>query len=75
MLDRETLRRIRRIQILRSDRNHTLVASGIDPDDLVIISSMDAVTDGMAVRNAAKSAANITTKGWIVFRMLSKSIL
>jgi RND family efflux transporter MFP subunit len=44
---------IRRIQILRSDRTQTLVASGIDADDLVIISSMDAVTDGMAVRNAA----------------------
>ena len=44
---------IRRVKILRSDRNQTLVASGIDAGDLVIISSMDAVTDGMAVRNAA----------------------
>jgi RND family efflux transporter MFP subunit len=44
---------IRRVQVLRSDRHQTLVASGIDAADLVIVSSLDAVTDGMAVRNAA----------------------
>jgi RND family efflux transporter MFP subunit len=45
---------VRRVQTLRSDRHQTLVASGIDADDLVIVSSLDAVTDGMAVRNAAE---------------------
>ncbi len=44
---------IRRVQVLRSDRHQTLVASGIDADELVIVSSLDAVTDGMAVRNTA----------------------
>jgi RND family efflux transporter MFP subunit len=44
---------IRRVQVLRSDRQQTLVASGIDNGELVIVSSLDAVTDGMAVRNAA----------------------
>jgi len=44
---------IRRVQVLRSDRHQTLVASGIDADELVIVSSLDAVTEGMAVRNAA----------------------
>ncbi len=43
---------IRRVEVLRSDRQQTLVASGIEADDLVILSSLDAVTEGMAVRNA-----------------------
>ena len=46
--------KIRRVQVLRSDRHQTLVASGIDADELVIVSSLDAVTEGMAVRNAAE---------------------
>jgi len=45
---------IRRVQVLRSDRHQTLVASGIDADELVIVSSLDAVTEGMTVRNAAE---------------------
>jgi len=45
---------IRRVQVLRSDRHQTLVADGIGADELVIVSSLDAVTDGMAVRNAAE---------------------
>ena len=45
---------IRRVHVLRSDRHQTLVASGIDADELVIVSSLDAVTEGMAVRNAAE---------------------
>ena len=44
---------IRRVGVLRSDRHQTLVASGIEAGELVIVSSLDAVTDGMAVRNAA----------------------
>ena len=44
---------IRQVQVLRSDRHQTLVASGVEADDLVIVSSLDAVTEGMAVRNAA----------------------
>lgn len=44
---------IRQVRVLRSDRQQTLVADGIEDDELVIVSSLDAVTDGMAVRNAA----------------------
>jgi RND family efflux transporter MFP subunit len=44
---------IRRIRVLRSDRHQALVADGLEAGDLVIVSALDAVTDGMAVRNAA----------------------
>jgi len=50
---------IREVRVLRSDRQQTLVAEGIEADDLVIVSSLDAVTDGMAVRNAAKQKTTI----------------
>jgi len=52
---------IRRVQVLRSDRHQTLVASGIEADELVIVSSLDAVTEGMAVRNAADQG-NLTVE-------------
>jgi len=45
---------VRDVRILRSDRQQTLVAEGIETDDLVIVSSLDAVTNGMAVRNVAE---------------------
>ena len=44
---------IRQVQVLRSDRHQTLVASGIEADEFIIVSSLDAVTEGMTVRNAA----------------------
>jgi len=44
--------RVREIEILRSDRQQTLVASGLAQGDLVIVSTLDAVTDGMTVRVA-----------------------
>jgi len=44
--------RVREIEILRSDRQQTLVASGLADGDLVIVSTLDAVTDGMIVRVA-----------------------
>jgi RND family efflux transporter MFP subunit len=44
--------RIREIEVLRSDRKQTLVSSGLAHGDLVIVSSIDAVTDGMLVRVA-----------------------
>ncbi len=56
---------IRRVEVLRSDRHQTLVASGIEADDLVIISALDAVTEGMAVRNAAdqENASDVAPSG------------
>lgn len=45
---------VRNVEVLRSDREQTLVASGIEGGEMVIVSSLDAVTEGMAVRNAAE---------------------
>jgi RND family efflux transporter MFP subunit len=42
--------RIREVEVLRADRQQTLISSGLEEGDLVIISSIDAVTDGMTVR-------------------------
>ena len=44
--------RVREVKVLRSDRLQSLVASGLDGNDLVVVSSLDAVTDGMKVRRA-----------------------
>jgi len=44
---------VRQVRTLRSDRQQTLVSEGLAAGDLVIVSSLDAVTDGMVVRNAA----------------------
>jgi RND family efflux transporter MFP subunit len=49
---------IRRVQVLRSDRNQTLVASGLEAGEQVIVSSLDAVTEGMTVRNAADAESS-----------------
>ena len=42
--------RVREVQVLRADRQQTLISSGLEEGELVIISSLDAVTDGMTVR-------------------------
>jgi len=42
--------RIREVEVLRADRQQTLISSGLEEGELVIISSLDAVTDGMTVR-------------------------
>jgi len=41
---------IRDVEVLRADRQQTLIASGLEEGDLVIVSSLDAVTEGMKVR-------------------------
>ncbi len=43
---------IREVEVLRADRQQTLISSGLEEGDLVIVSSLDAVTDGMTVRQA-----------------------
>jgi RND family efflux transporter MFP subunit len=43
---------IRDVEVLRSDRQQALISSGLEQGDLVIVSSLDAVTDGMTVRRA-----------------------
>ncbi len=44
--------RIREVVVVRSDREFAFIAAGLEEGDLVVISSLDAVTDGMAVRPA-----------------------
>jgi RND family efflux transporter MFP subunit len=42
--------RVREVEVLRADRQQTLISSGLEEGELVIISSLDAVTEGMTVR-------------------------
>jgi len=46
--------RIRDVEVLRADRQQSLIAEGLDGGDLVVVSSLDAVTDGMKVRRAGE---------------------
>ena len=45
--------RIRDLEIVRADREQALVGQGLASGELLIVSSLDAVTDDMVVRNAA----------------------
>jgi hypothetical protein len=47
---------IRDVTVLRADRQQTLISSGLAEGDLVIVSSLDAVTEGMTVRRADAEA-------------------
>jgi RND family efflux transporter MFP subunit len=47
---------IRDVEVLRADRRQTLISSGLEEGDLVIVSSLDAVTDGMIVRETGVEA-------------------
>ena len=46
--------RVRDVEVLRADRQQSLIAAGLDVGDLVVVSSLDAVTDGMKVRRAGE---------------------
>ncbi len=43
---------IREVEIARADRDGSLIRSGLGDGDLVVLTSLDAVTDGMALRIA-----------------------
>jgi len=47
---------IREVEVLRADRQQTLISSGLEEGDLVIVSSLDAVTEGMKVRQTDAEA-------------------
>ncbi len=49
---------IREVVVARSDRDHALVTSGLEPGELVISSALDAVTEGMLVRVAGDGAGD-----------------
>lgn len=51
----ESALRIRDVEIVRSDRQHAYVGSGLEDGDRIVVSALDAVTDGMAVRPADSS--------------------
>jgi RND family efflux transporter MFP subunit len=53
--------RIREVEVMRSDRQQSFVSSGIEGSDLVVVSSLDAVTDGMKVRRAGEESAGGTS--------------
>jgi multidrug efflux pump subunit AcrA (membrane-fusion protein) len=48
---------IREVSVMRSDHDHAYVSSGLADGERVIISSLDAVTDGMAVRSTVDQAS------------------
>ncbi len=43
---------IRDVEVVRADRQQTLLSSGLQEGDLVIVSSLDAITEGMTIRRA-----------------------
>jgi len=59
------LLRVRDVEVLRSDRQQTLVSSGLAQGDQVIVSALDAVTNGMKVRisNGDASQSDPTEDG------------
>lgn len=48
---------VRPVDLVRSDRQNALVGSGLSSGDLVIVSALDAVTDGMRVRTSGEPIA------------------
>lgn len=59
--DPSTVLRLRRVEVVRADREHAYVR-GLQPDDRVITSSLDAPVDGMKVR-LARSAEETPATG------------
>ena len=49
---------IRDVTVLRAGRQESLISSGLEEGDLVIVSSLDAVTEGMTVRRADAEAGS-----------------
>ncbi|MCG8458515.1 MAG: hypothetical protein MI919_19735, partial [Holophagales bacterium] len=47
---------MREVEVLRKDRETIYVGAGLEPGDLIVTSSLDGVTDGMAVRATALDA-------------------
>jgi RND family efflux transporter MFP subunit len=48
--DGEDRLRIRRVQVVRADREQVVIRSGLEPGDRVIVSPVEAAVDGMKVR-------------------------
>ena len=55
VVDRGGTLRFRAIEVFRRERDSVLIRSGIESDELVCVSPLEAAVDGMAVRIAAES--------------------
>jgi len=51
---------VRDVEIVREDRQQTLITSGLEDGDLVIVSALDAVTDGMTIRRVDAEAGSVS---------------
>lgn len=47
---------IREVEIIREDRQQTLISSGLEEGDIVIVSNLDATTNGMTIRRVDAEA-------------------
>ena len=55
---------VRDVEVLRRDRTQAYVGGGLEPGEALVTSSLDAVTDGMAVRTQEDAASSaVTTAG------------
>ncbi len=54
VVDAEGRLRLRKVVVLRAGRSHVVVGSGLEAGERVIVSSLDAVVEGMAVRVAGE---------------------
>jgi len=52
IMDKEGKLRIKKVEILRFDRNDALIGKGITPGDKIILTNLSGVTDGMKIRTA-----------------------
>jgi RND family efflux transporter MFP subunit len=50
VVDDENRLRVRRVDVLRADREHAWVRSGLEPGEAVVVSPIDFATEGMQVR-------------------------
>jgi len=60
IVDEESRLRIRNVEIVRAERDQVLVQSGLAPNDLVCISQIDTVVDGMQVRTLLEDSVVAT---------------
>jgi RND family efflux transporter MFP subunit len=58
VIDEEERLRIRSVEILKRDRDSVIVRAGVEPGELICLSPMETVVDGMPVRTTAEEAAS-----------------
>jgi multidrug efflux system membrane fusion protein len=60
IVDAENRLRIRNVVVERFERNRAVVKTGLEPDDLVCVSQIEAVVDGMTVRTQLEDSLLVT---------------